>query len=198
MKPILLIVTLVLCAAAATQAAETRLPNGVIVSEAFIGSRAPYVLEGCSAEMTDEQFASYARRLNAGELYLAKERYASYLVARGDLRSEELYSSTKNTNTQFGGGHGLNGLGGAGGYLGYGAHGISSGYGVTLNQGGGYGQGLNGNNGASFEGNRMSELETFTSRKYRHTYPDMNDNGGGPVTIINPYCADYWRKQVAK
>jgi len=199
MKPMLLILTIVLCAAATVQAAETRLSNGIIVSDAFTGSLAPYVLEGCSPEMTDEQFASYANRLNKGELYLAKERYAKYLVDRGDLKYEDVYSSTRNTDTQFGGGHGMGGMGGAGGYLGYGVNGFGSGYGVTLNPGGnGYGQGFQGNNGASFEGNRMSELEKFTSRKFRHIYPDLNDNGGGPVTIINPYCADYWRKQAAK
>lgn len=183
---------------AGNQDSVVHLSNGVTVSASFMGDRTPIKFDHDPAGMTDAEFAEFAKWINESARMAAQERYARYLVARGDLKYEDLYSSTKSTATQFGGGHGMGGLGGAGGYLGYGTGGIGSGYGVTLNPGGNYGQGFQGNNGASFEGNRMSELEHFTSRKYRHTFPDLNDNGGGPVTIINPYCAQYWRERAAK
>ncbi len=42
------------------------------------------------------------------------------------------------------------------------------------------------------QGNTSSNFQ-IDSYLYEQRFPDMNDTGGGPITIINPYCLDYWR-----
>jgi hypothetical protein len=40
----------------------------------------------------------------------------------------------------------------------------------------------------------MSGSYSNTTSTTETTFPDMNDTGGGPVTVINPYCYDYWNQ----
>jgi hypothetical protein len=35
---------------------------------------------------------------------------------------------------------------------------------------------------------------TLTRQKYTQTYRDLNDNGGGPVTFINPFCYENYAR----
>jgi hypothetical protein len=40
----------------------------------------------------------------------------------------------------------------------------------------------------------MSSSYSNTTSSTETVLPDMNDAGGGSVTIINPYCHDYWKQ----
>lgn len=41
---------------------------------------------------------------------------------------------------------------------------------------------------------RSNDTSQYGSQRWTHTFRDLNDGGGGPITIINPYCASYFRK----
>lgn len=61
----------------------------------------------------------------------------------------------------------------------------SLGYGVY----GGYG-----GYGAPVPNQNITRSESDSSLDYQMVWRDHNNNGGGRVTLINPYCYDYWKK----
>ena len=130
--------------------------------------------------MTPEQFRLFCNYHNAKQIADAKVRHQEYLSERGPMPVTQTTRSSGSTNTRRGGGYGMGGFGGAGGYLGYGG-------------GGGSGLGLGGFGGGGV-GNNMSSSYSNTTSTTETTFPDMNDTGGGPVTVINPYCHGYWKQ----
>jgi hypothetical protein len=92
------------------------------------------------------------------------------------------------------GGSGFGGLGSGFGELGSGFGGYGSGFGGFGSGFGRFGSGYGGY-GSRFGG--LGGLSSsFQTRSYDLEFPDMNDTGGGTVTLFNPYCHSYWAKQV--
>jgi len=160
-------------------AKEWKLSNGVTVSDAIPAPEVTF--KKSPAKMTDQEFGEMAvKRNKANELNAAK-RHKAYLAERGPLATKDRSGSSSSATQQFGGGYGAGGMGGYGGYLGYGNH-------VFPNYGGQSGG----------QGNRISTESSSSSYSYTQTYPDLNDNGGGPVTYINPYCRKYFADRESK
>ena len=171
------------CVILASNIAAGRTPtNGVIVSEPYDCDLSPVEFDQDPAQMTPERFRLFCNQHNAKQIADAKVRHQEYLSERGPMPVTQTTRSSGSTNTRRGGGYGMGGFGGAGGYLGYGGGG-----------GGGFGLGLGGF-GAGGVGNNMSSSYSNTTSTTETTFPDMNDTGGGPVTVINPYCYDYWKQ----
>ena len=167
----------------------------IIVTDNIPAEKLPAFIK----EMTAKEFKSWAEKHNEQQYARAAQRHEDYVLNRGPLLTMNLASSSASHTTRFGGGYGAGGVGGAGGYLGYGNNsgtnfgGVSyGGYGGF----GGYGGGGYGGfgNGASFNGNTIRTTDTSDSQSWVKTFPDLNDGGGGPVMLINPYCFDYWRQ----
>jgi hypothetical protein len=148
--------------------------SGIIVHDG------PYIepLPPETQDMTPAEFERWAIRENARASLEAKKQAALARMQRKDRTGIQLAHYTESSGssrTQYGGGYGAGGVGGAGGYLGYGNQ-VSSGF-------GGIGRGF-----ANFTGNNMQNTHQDTGRSYDMTWPDLDDNGGGPLLIINPYC----------
>jgi len=126
--------------------------------------------------MTPEQWYLAANAYNARQLAEAKQRHNQYIQQRGPLQTAIISQSGSTSTTRVGGGYGMGGFGGSGGYLGYGTNvdGVAG--------GNAFGTG----DGAS-QGNTLRRESSQHSKSYRHTYPDLNDNGGGPVMFLNPF-----------
>jgi hypothetical protein len=161
------------------------LTDGVGVSESYDCDLSPVEFDRDPAQMTREQFRAYCVQFNARQIADAKLRHQAYLTERGPMPVTKTTVSSGGSNTRRGGGYGMGGFGGAGGYLGYGN---GTGYG-----GGGFGLGGFGLGGGGV-GNNMSSSYTNTTSSTETTLPDLNDTGGGPVTLVNPYCYDYWKQ----
>lgn len=173
------------------------LTGGVSVSEPLDCDLSPVEFDQDPAQMTREQFHVYCVQFNAEQIASAKVRHQEYLTERGPMPVTQITTSSGSTNTRRGGGYGMGGFGGAGGYLGYndgtGYGGAGGGLGLG-GFGGGLGLGGFGAGGAGGFGNNMSSSYSNTSTSTESVLPDMNDTGGGPATIINPYCYDYWKQ----
>jgi hypothetical protein len=169
--------------------------NRIIVTDDIPAEKLPEHVK----HMTAEEFKTWAEQRNRVAYYKAKQQHDDYLVQRGPLTTMNLASSSASHNTRFGGGVGAGGYGGAGGYLGYQA---SNGIGGGVNYPYGYYGGVNGSSGGSggfgsgftFQGNNINTTDTASSQSWVKTFPDLNDGGGGPVILINPYCFDYWKQ----
>ena len=137
-------------------------------------------------EMTPKQFQAWAKAQNVKALATAEAKHQAYLEQRGPLKTANVIENSSSNTTQLGGLNGRSGVGGTGGLL--------SGFGVT-----GYSPST-GSNGYGrpnfFTGNTIKTSHTDSSRAYTMTYPDLNDAGGGPVEIINPFCYDFWMKHI--
>lgn len=177
MRPTLLLLALVLALQSTLLAGETNLPNGITVSDQYSADLTPLVFDAEPGDMTRAQFAEWANKRNEKQLSDAQVRHEKYLKERGPLQIKAITGGSGSSRTQYGGGYGAGGFGGYGGYLGYGNH-------TGMNYGGQAGQ----------QGNTISSTRSESSYSYTNTYPDLNDAGGGPVTFINPYCRDYWKK----
>jgi hypothetical protein len=117
------------------------------------------------------------KQRNADALAEARVRAAEYRANRGPLRSMAVTESTGRSTTRYGGGYGINGAGGYGGYLGYGNR-------VRMSPS----MGL-----LTFPGNTMTTTSDGTTKSYEMTYPDLNDNGGGPVEVLNPFYQGHYQ-----
>lgn len=181
MKRILqiLLVLLAVTISSPAQATDTLLPNGVTVSDTPATPKIKF--DKPPSEMTDAEFEAWCEKYNAKQLADAKVRHEEYLRERGPLKTVDRTSSSGGSTIQYGGGYGMGGFGGYGGYLGYGNN-------TGVNYGGQSGQ----------QGNRIGIQYSDSSASWTQTYPDMNDAGGGPVTIINPYCRKYWAEHAGK
>ncbi len=182
---------LVVMMAVAANAKEIILSNGVTVSDRIV---APVVVvKGIDfATCTDAEFRAWALAYNKQQVADAKVRHEEYLRERGDMTTMDVAGSSAKSNTRQVG-VGTGGFGGNGGYLGYGntTGGSAGGFGGSYYS---MGNSTSGSAGGSF-GRGQNVTTSFDSSSYKYTqmYPDLNDNGGGPITIINPYCLDYWR-----
>lgn len=162
------------------------------------GNIPPELLPAFIKDMTADQFKDWAKAKNDKAYADAAQRHEDYVLNRGPLTTMNLASSSASHNTRFGGGLGVGGYGGAGGYSGYNS---SNGMGGGVNYPYGYYGGVNGSSGGSngfgsgftFQGNNINTTDTASSQSWVKTFPDLNDGGGGPVMLINPYCFDYWR-----
>jgi len=174
------------------------LANGVGVSQPCDCDLSPVEFDQDPAQMTREQFRVYCVEFNARQIASAKVRHQEYLSERGPMPVTQITRSSGSTNTRRGGGYGMGGFGGAGGYLGYndgtGYGGAGGGLGLGGFGGGGLGLGGFGGGGFGGIGNNMSSSYSNTTSTTETVQPDMIDTGGGPVTIINPYCHDYWKQ----
>lgn len=151
----------------------------------------PELLPSFVKNFTADEFKAWATAQNAAAYTAASQRHTDYLANRGPLNTADFAESSASHTTRFGGGVGAGGFGGAGGYLGYSNNSVSYPFGY----GPGYGNGANGlGTGFSFNGNTIRTNDSSFSKSYTTTYPDLNDGGGGPVFIINPFCFDYWRQ----
>jgi hypothetical protein len=168
--------------------------NGVSVSEPFDGDLSPVEFDQQPAQMSREQFYAYCVQFNAKQIASAKVRHQEYLTERGPMPVTQISSSSGSSNTRRGGGYGMGGFGGAGGYLGYNNGGGFGGGGFGGFGGGGFGGGGFGGGGFGGLGNNTSSSYSNTSTYTESVLPDMNDAGGGPATIINPYCHNYWKQ----
>jgi len=176
-----IILAIFVVAASVSHAETIRLPSGqVFVTDDIPLDKLPAFVK----HMTAKQFASFANQRNAAAYDAARARHEAYLAERGAPVTANVSQASGSSTTRYGGGAGQGGFGGAGGYLGYGQN---TGSGVS-------GGGLFGLGGQSFTGNNVSRTFSNSSRSFNMTYPDMNDFGGGPVTIINPFCYDFWVK----
>lgn len=136
-------------------------------------------------EMTDAEWFSYVTAFNTGQRDAAGMRHKEAL-ARGDYQPTTAHvassksggtSTYKATDALGVPAVGVANAGyGGGGYSGFGALG---GFGLGSGTGGG----------------ATSNTETSSSFEYDKMYKNLNDNGGGPVAQINPYCRDYWMKR---
>ena len=163
------------------------LANGVSVSEPLDCDLSPVEFDQDPAQMTREQFRVYCVQFIAKQIASAKVRHQEYLTERGPMPVTQITTSSGSTNTRRGGGYGMGGFGGAGGYLGYND---GTGFGGA---GGGLGLGGIGAGGFGGVGNNMSSSYSNTTSSTESVLPDMKDIGGGPLTIINPYCYEYWK-----
>jgi hypothetical protein len=179
----LLPIILLLLSGHLIQAAEQRLSNGVIVSDEVPAPK--ITLDADPNKMTASEFAEYAKKYNANQFAAAKKRHAKYLKDRGSLQTQDRWESSSSSTTRVGGGYGLGGFGGAGGYLGNDTN-IDG-----LSGGNSY---FNGSDAGASKGNTIRTESSSSGSSYTHTFPDLNDTGGGPVTVINPFCHDYWKK----
>ena len=92
----------------------------------------------------------------------------------------------------FGSGYG--GLGSGFGGFGSGYGGLGSGYGGFGSGYGGFGSGYGGfGSGYGRFGGGLNS--SFQIRSYQITFPDLNDKGGGSVSLVNPFCPPTWAKQ---
>lgn len=128
---------------------------------------------------TVEEYERWAEATNHLAEAECRARAASTRQARLDrgeptVRTAHLVETSGSSRSQRGGGYGAGGYGGAGGYLGYG----------NSVAGGMYGR----YGGIGSAGNVVQSGFTQATREYDITYPDLNDGGGGPLFIINPYC----------
>jgi hypothetical protein len=144
----------------------------------------PQEVPAAVAMMSAQEFADWARSHNEAQYAAARERHAAYLAERGPLQTANVVEGWRTQQRRFGGGYGYGGFGGAGGYLGYNGGGAGGGFGSGFGLGGGLGI-----------GNSSGSNSSFQTRSYQTTFPDMNDTGGGQVSLINPYCHAYWAKQ---
>lgn len=184
---ILIVLTLILLATIkSTEAADIVLSNGITVSDRIVAPKVKFD-DIDLANASKEEFAAWCAKYNEKQLADAKVRHDKYLAERGPMPTKIVSGSSGSSNTRVGGGYGAGGFGGAGGYLGYG----------NTVGGGGYGGGGGGyySMGNASIGNNTSSGYSTNSYSFEQKYPDMNDNGGGPVTYINPYCHDYWVAQ---
>ena len=173
MKRFLATALLLLCAVSVAHAEKYTLSNGVTVSDELPSP--PVTFDKSPADMTDAEFAEWANKRNKSQEANAAKRHKRYLEERGPLKTQDFAGSSSSNTVQMGGGYGMGGHGGYGGYLGYGNH-------VLGNYGG----------QAGGQGNRISTESSSSSYSRTDTYPDMNDNGGGPVNYVNPFCRKYF------
>jgi hypothetical protein len=136
-------------------------------------------------DMTAKQFREWAISQNMKALKNAEAKHQAYLEARGPLGPVVVNEHSGGNYVQLGGLNGGAGVGGTGGLL--------TGYGGT-----GY-QSSNGFGRSNFyTGNTIRSSYTDNTRSYQVTPRDWNDDGGGPVEIINPFCFDFWKNHVAE
>ena len=170
-------------------AKDHKTASGMTVSDPYYGDVRPIQVDEDLSKMTVEEFRAFCARYNGQQVADAHERHEEYVRERDGLPAKTMTANSGSSNTRVGGGLGMGGYGGAGGYAGYGNIIGVGGYG-----GGGYGgAGIGG--GVASQGNNVSSSYSNESSTTTGIYPDLNDDGGGPVTIINPYCYDYWCKQ---
>src|SRR4051812_36818277 len=129
---------------------------------------------------TAQEYQEWAEEENARAEAECHQRAAQFRQARLDrgdapIRTAHLVETSGSNRSQYGGGYGAGGFGGAGGYLGYGS---SVGGGVYGRFGGG---------GVGTAGNVVQSGYSQVTRERDVLYPDLNDGGGGPLLIINPY-----------
>jgi hypothetical protein len=164
--------------------------NKIIVTDNIPPEKLPELVK----QMTPEQFKSFAEQRNAAAYRDAQRRHLDYLDDRGPLLTADFTESSASHTTRFGGGVGVGGFGGAGGYSGYmGGVNYPYGYypgGASNSNGGASGIG----SGFTFQGNTIRTMDTANSKSWTQTYPDLNDGGGGPIMIINPFCFDFWKQ----
>jgi hypothetical protein len=160
---------LLLLALAVPVSAETLvLGNRIIVTDHIPDEKLPEFIK----QMDAKAFEAWAKARNEKAYADAKVRHDEYLAQRAPLRtmavSETAGSTTIRSQSRFSNGasgstSALSGLSPVGSRVGR-------------------------------SGDTVTRVADFsTTRDYSITYPDLNDHGGGPVTIINPYCFDYWR-----
>lgn len=117
--------------------------------------------------------------------------------AAGLYRTRTAQVSTHHSSTQSSGSPGTLTNGGNGQYGGYfgggGFYGGSIIAGSTGNGSAGYSN-SGGYGGGYFSRQGRSSESDESSMSYVKEFPDHNDNGGGPLTIINPHCAEFWCK----
>lgn len=174
----IVLVVLTVAITSPAQATDILLPNGITVSDTPAAPKVKF--DKPPSEMTDAEFEAWCEKYNTQQVADAKVRHEEYLRERGPMPTMNRSGSSGNSTIQYGGGYGMGGFGGYGGYLGYGNH-------TGFNYGGQAGQ----------QGNRISTERSDSSYSYTQTYPDLNDCGGGPITIINPYCRKYWAEHAA-
>lgn len=185
MKTLVLILTILMAGSAS--AAEVTLQNGVRAASDIPAVKLPINVKN----MTPLEFSRWCEAYNAGQVAYATANHEQYLTARGPLKTAHIVEHIQSNKNRVGGGVGYGGLGGAGGYAGYDNQ-VNQYAGAGAYGGAGYGQGSYGGNYLSGQGNASQSKQTMGNREYDTEFPDLDDDGGGPITIINPFCYAYW------
>lgn len=153
--------------AGVANAAEHKLKNGIVVSDAVAIPRLP----DCVQAMSPSEYHDWALSENAAAL-------AAVPKSEDHVRYVYVNESNATTTTRYGGGVGYGGFGGSGGYAGY--------LGMMDNaSGGGYGLG---GFASTRPGNAVSTTNSGASKSYQmefHSWPGFK-NGG--LWVLNPYC----------
>jgi len=163
-------------------------------SEYYFAEFFPKVEVPAEVKQSPIEFKAWAMGFNQFQQESAVNRYKQSIEAGKFAGADGLRTSSGTKTASRHTGVGMNGFGGPGGYTGRGDIGsglIGGGYGM-----GGYG-GRNGLGGSGGGINGYGNSETTSNThglSYTVHWKDLNDNGGGTIYIINPYCWDYWSK----
>lgn len=194
MKRFVLVILILLAWVTSADAKMYRVGN-FIVDDQF------YPMEALPPEvktMTPEQFKAFALAYNAKQKADAHQRHEEAL-GRGEYQGVQGFrtqqSSTSVTTHSSG----------AGGFLNhgdYGSSGSGGNYSTSLTRDLGGGNSLTGyytpsGGGGSYSAPPSNSYtsNTYNGTEYQMFWKDLNDNGGGPITILNPYCWEYWTQR---